>query len=234
MPRKTATIIVQRPSRRRSESRRRSPAPPGTEARAPAAVAASSATNISATRAAIRAQQREQPAHLAPALVLAARPGRHRLLEQQPRVAAASARPSRAASVSLVGCQVRAERGRPSPRARARRSRAYSGQRSSSSSWPPRSTIRPPSMTTISSASEIVDSRCATTNVVRPFIASRSPALIAASVRASTEEVASSRIRIRGIGDQRAGDRDPLALAARERQPALADDRLVAVGQLAR
>ena len=53
-------------------------------------------------------------------------------------------------------------------------------------------------MTTISSASEIVESRWATTKVVRPSITSRSPRLIAASVRASTEEVASSRIRIRG------------------------------------
>ena len=35
-------------------------------------------------------------------------------------------------------------------------------------------------------------------NVVRPSIASRSPALICASVRASTDEVASSRIRMRG------------------------------------
>ena len=34
--------------------------------------------------------------------------------------------------------------------------------------------------------------------VVRPAIASRRPDLIAASVVASTEEVASSRIRIRG------------------------------------
>ena len=53
-------------------------------------------------------------------------------------------------------------------------------------------------MTTISSASEIVESRWATTNVVRPAIASRSPRLIASSVVASTDEVASSRIRIRG------------------------------------
>ena len=53
-------------------------------------------------------------------------------------------------------------------------------------------------MTTISSASEIVESRWAMTKVVRPSIASRRPRLIAASVVASTEEVASSRIRIRG------------------------------------
>ncbi len=35
-------------------------------------------------------------------------------------------------------------------------------------------------------------------SVVRPFIASRSPSRIRASVEASTEAVASSRIRIRG------------------------------------
>ena len=50
----------------------------------------------------------------------------------------------------------------------------------------------------MSSASASVDSRWAITNVVRPRIASRSACLIACSVEASTEEVASSRIRIRG------------------------------------
>ena len=53
-------------------------------------------------------------------------------------------------------------------------------------------------MTTISSASEIVERRWATTNVVRPAITSRSPSLIASSVRASTDDVASSRISTRG------------------------------------
>ena len=62
----------------------------------------------------------------------------------------------------------------------------------------PRAAIPPSSSTTISSASAIVESRWAITNVVRPAITSRSAALIACSVEASTEEVASSRIRIRG------------------------------------
>jgi hypothetical protein len=56
----------------------------------------------------------------------------------------------------------------------------------------------PCSSTTMSSASAIVESRCAITNVVRSAITSRSAVLIACSVEASTDEVASSRIRIRG------------------------------------
>ena len=61
------------------------------------------------------------------------------------------------------------------------------------------------------------------TNVVRPAITSRSARLISCSVEASTEEVASSRIEDARIGEDRARDRDPLALAARQRQAALAD-----------
>jgi hypothetical protein len=90
---------------------------------------------------------------------------------------------------------------------------------------------RPSSSTTISSASAIVDRRCAMTIVVRPAITSRSASLISCSVVASTDEVASSRIRMRGSARKRARDRDALALAARERQAALADARVVAVGQ---
>ena len=55
--------------------------------------------------------------------------------------------------------------------------------------------------------------------------------MISRSVVASTESVASSRIRIARVGEDRAGDREPLALAAGERQAALADARVVAVGQ---
>ena len=68
-------------------------------------------------------------------------------------------------------------------------------------------------------------------NVVLPAITSRNPSVIAASVRASTDEVASSRIRIRGSA------RRP-AIATRWRWPPdsvspAPDDRVVAVGQLA-
>ena len=87
----------------------------------------------------------------------------------------------------------------------------------------------PLSSTTISSASEIVESRCAMMIVVRPRITSRRPCLICASVVASTDAVASSRISTRGSTIERARDRDPLALASRERDPALADHRVVAV-----
>ena len=66
----------------------------------------------------------------------------------------------------------------------------------------------------MSSASAIVESRWAITNVVRPSITSRSAALISRSVDASTDEVASSRTRIARVGQERARDRDPLALAA--------------------
>ena len=66
-----------------------------------------------------------------------------------------------------------------------------------------------------------------------PAITSRSASLISCSVEASTDEVASSRIRIRGSASDRARDRDPLALAAGQRQPALADQRVVALGQAA-
>ena len=58
--------------------------------------------------------------------------------------------------------------------------------------------IRPSSSTTISSASAIVDRRCAMISVVRPLITSRSPVRMRASVVASTEAVASSRMRMRG------------------------------------
>ncbi len=69
-------------------------------------------------------------------------------------------------------------------------------------------------------------------SVVRPAIASRRPRRIFASVVASTEAVASSRIKSAGIDDEGAGDREPLALAAGERDAALADHRVVSVGQL--
>ena len=69
-------------------------------------------------------------------------------------------------------------------------------------------------------------------NVVRPAITSpQRRRLISCSVDASTDEVASSRIEDPRVGEDRAGDRDPLALAARERQAALADQRVVAVGE---
>ncbi len=67
-----------------------------------------------------------------------------------------------------------------------------------SSSWVPLSTTRPPSSTAMRSARWSVDRRWATSRVVRPAMTRRSPSWMAASTRASTALVASSRTRIRG------------------------------------
>ena len=56
--------------------------------------------------------------------------------------------------------------------------------------------------------------------------------LISCSVEASTERGGVVEDQDARVGEQRARDRDPLALAAGERQAALADERVVAVGQL--
>ena len=68
-------------------------------------------------------------------------------------------------------------------------------------------------------------------SVVRLAISSSSAWWIRCSTWTSIALVASSRTRIGGLIEQRAGDRHALALAARERVAALADDRVVAVGQ---
>ena len=67
------------------------------------------------------------------------------------------------------------------------------------------------------------------TKVVRPFITSLSAAVTLASVAASSALVASSRIRIGGFF-RSAGDRQPLALAAREHAPTLTDGRVQPIG----
>ena len=72
--------------------------------------------------------------------------------------------------------------GRPSPPCRARRSPRTAGSARAAPRACRGRRFGPPSMTTISSASEIVDIRWATMNVVRPAITSRRPRLIAASV----------------------------------------------------
>ena len=122
----------------------------------------------------------------------------------------------------------------PARAARARRSRGRPGSSSSSSSCVPRATMRPRSRTTSSSASAIVESRWATISVVRPFIASRSPRRMRASVRRVDGRGGVVEDEDPRVEDERPRDRDPLALSARERDPALADHRVVAVGQLAR
>ena len=56
--------------------------------------------------------------------------------------------------------------------------------------------MSPPFITRIMSASRMVDRRCAITKLVRPTVSASIAFWISSSVRVSTEEVASSRIRI--------------------------------------
>ena len=121
--------------------------------------------------------------------------------------------------------------GRPGRAAPSRRSRGTARRPSSSSSCVPCATTAPCSSTTISSASAIVESRWAMTNVVRPAITSRSARLISLLGRGVHRGGRVVEDQDARVGQQRARDREALALAAAERQPALADARVVAVGQ---
>ena len=76
-----------------------------------------------------------------------------------------------------------------------------------------------------------VDRRWAMAMVVRPCTRLSSAFWISFSVSVSTAEVASSRIRMRGFDQQRPGNADALALAARQALAALAHQRVVAVRQ---
>ena len=88
------------------------------------------------------------------------------------------------------------------------------------------------SSTRIASAVTSDESRCEMTIIVRPCAMRAILALTIASLSASSALVASSRMRIARIGDERARDRQPLALPAREIGRALVHDGLVAARQL--
>ena len=100
--------------------------------------------------------------------------------------------------------------------------------RASSSACVPISTMRPPSSTTMRSASSMVDSRCAMTIVVRPRISVSSAAC---TWRSDSESSARRRLvedQDRRVLEDRARDRDALALAAGQPHAVLADDRVEA------
>ena len=87
-------------------------------------------------------------------------------------------------------------------------------------------------MVMMRSARRTVESRCAMMKTVRPSAISLHVLLddaLALVVERARRLVEDQDAR---IGDQRAGDRDALALAAREAAAALADDRVVAFRQL--
>ncbi len=114
---------------------------------------------------------------------------------------------------------------------RCRRARRSGRRAASSSSCVPRSAIRPPSSTTIWSASRTVESRWAMAIVVRPSAQAVERLLHGAlglGVERARRLVEDEHRR---VAQDRAGDRDALLLAAGEAVAALADDGVVAVGQ---
>ncbi len=96
----------------------------------------------------------------------------------------------------------------------------------------PASTIDPPSRTRIRSADRIVLRRWAITNEVRPSHQGRQGRLDQAFALAV--EVAGRLVEDedRRVGQDGPGDRQPLPLAAAEPDPSLADEGVVAVGQV--
>ena len=98
-------------------------------------------------------------------------------------------------------------------------------------SWRPLSATWPSDSTRMRSQSITLESRCAKMSVVRPRIRRSSALWITASFSASTADSASSKHQDRRIAQDGARDRDALALAARQLDTALADHRVVAVGQ---
>ena len=165
--------------------------------------------------------RRPQPVERAPPARTSLPSGRAR---RWAPVAALTRPPSRSGASSSSGTNVRSTR----PCAP---DLGVDGARVDELSWRPRAATRPSSSTTISSASAIVESRWAMMIVVRPSIT--------VAQRQLDPRLGGGVDRRRGVVEdqdarvdqQRARDRDALALTARERQPALADDRVVAVGQ---
>src|ERR1700731_1720974 len=108
--------------------------------------------------------------------------------------------------------------------------RASSAKRppfATNSSKVPLSITRPLSKTRMRVALRMVESRCAITNVVRPFITSSRAALSLASVTASSALVASSRIRIGGSFNSARALESRCRSPADNRRVRLADAQIV-------
>src|SRR5699024_839453 len=89
----------------------------------------------------------------------------------------------------------------------------YIPRAASNWAWVPCSTTSPASITTITSAARIVDNRCAITTEVRPCCSFANASWMSASVRVSTDDVASSRISRRGL------DKNARAMVSNWRSP---------------
>ena len=196
--------------RRRSRAARAAPAPATRRCRA------TSETTISDDAAAVGREQGGEAAQAPPASARAA----------QAPAQLAHARAHRPDHLPLDAACASGRRCRAAPSRRSRGRAASS--RAARRGCRGRAT-RPSSSTTISSASAIVERRWAMMNVVRPAITSASAQLDLAlggrvDRRGGVVEDQDAR-----VGEDRAGDREALALAAGDGQAALADARVVAV-----
>ena len=126
---------------------------------------------------------------------------------------------------TLARCLTLRATSSPNRLAKGRRPRAAPG-------GGPASTITPSSSTTARSASETVESRCVAISTVRPASAGRRRVdEVSLGLRVDGRERVVEHEHA-GACDQRAGERDALPLAAGEVDAALADQRVVAVGQV--
>ena len=106
------------------------------------------------------------------------------------------------------------------------RAAAHTGHRAASSSaCVPCSTTRPASIATTRSACSMVDRRCAMTSVVRPCISPSSASCTARSTFAVQRRRGFVQDQHRRVLVDRARDRQPLALTARELAAVVADQR---------
>ena len=90
----------------------------------------------------------------------------------------------------------------------------------------PRSAMRPPSITMISSASTMVDNRCAITSDVRRERGLHQLLVLAVEVAGGLVENHHRRVL-----EEQAGDREALLLASRQAVPAFADNGVETGGQ---
>ena len=129
------------------------------------------------------------------------------------------------AAPAAVARRSRSERsGRDALELQPRQPRVEAAACRSALSWLPSSTIRPWSITMIRSAARTVARRWAMTSVVRPSISRSSASCTSRSLSASSARGRLVEQQDRRIAQQRAGDGDALALAARQARAAFAEE----------
>ena len=148
------------------------------------------------------------------------------------RVPSAASSPRRSASGSPAACaSVRIPPPAPPPAAAGAPARRRARRPPAAARWSPRSTIRPPSRTTIWSAWRTVETRCATRKTVRPSkTLARLPRMRLLGVGVDRRQTVVEQQQTRPP-QHRPGQRHALPLTARQRHAALAHQGVEAVRQ---